>query len=566
MKKISLVFLVCSLTSMHSSIAQNIYNLTNNRATNENQYNIINKDVDLDLFDNGFDIDALLGDQEFNNFLDKNECYELSSSFDPVGVLEILVQQLNILAIAQEDFYLYTYPPNKRNIVDNAAFYPFIEPKRKRLIGIQPFYNETSRMRFTKNSDCLRSYVNICGESLLAEISKSIDQIKELFPDFDIDPLVLFPLFGVMTTQDRQLGIMVHGDKFFRKYHLHVHVPFLYRERNFYMTEGERRDIEQVLGPSTGDESDTHFQEQHLICDKLGIGDTRITFERPVYKFQKMTIYGGVLATIPTAYAFQTGFMGSSFENRKCDCSFSLPELWDQADQGNTEAATKVGTDLLLSALDRLAFVLLDTGLGLDGHFGLGAYFHTKALLSSYISKSWARRVTYRGRTSLEYHFPATENRLFKQYINPADYTEENFETDDPDVALSDLYFLSNRFIQKVCPFKIPAWVHPGVTFRWISSVAYQSGRWSIAYVSDFWFKGWESVEIKKCNSRFLNSLNIKAGERPYALQSTLGAYFSYTREEPTYAWTVGLYAGAPYWVEGIGNDFTLALNITGHF
>ena len=73
----------------------------------------------------------------------------------------------------------------------------------------------------------------------------------------------------------------------------------------------------------------TNFQDQHLICDKFGIGDTRIYLDYPIIKKKYLSTRLGILTTIPTAFAMVKGVKGTSLHLVKNRPLLDLQEAID---------------------------------------------------------------------------------------------------------------------------------------------------------------------------------------------------------------------------------------------
>ncbi len=522
--------------------------------------------------DDNFDLDSVLNSNAVGDFLDKND-FCVSTNYDPRAIMPILIEQLKILPIMEENFYCRTYALNKRNIIEQPAFFPYREYPFNHTFGMHFFYNETERMNFTTDSSDISSYLAICNENLLSKIADSLALIRSTFPNFSIDPLAIFPLFGCASVQDRKVGIMFHGDKWYRdrQYHLHVRSPIMYEERNFFISEKTQQQIQDVLGQSDGDMSTAmDFAKKHLVSDKLGIGDTRIDFEWVIHRHPGLFLEAGIRVTLPTAFAFEKGVYGSSFENRPPACNFDIGSLWDLAESGRVAAATNVGTHFLESTLDRLSRILLDTGLGYDRHLGLGLALQTRSRLAYWIAKSWARAVKFKTRIEANYYFPASEDRFFLELPNPAQFNPAFFPVEELEdnwqFAQSRLDFLGLKFVEKLNPFRVRATVHPGATIQWTSSVIYERGRWCLSYLSDTWIRTKERIGFIRRSCTIPQDLDIKRGTRHYGYQSKLGLGILYTRPARNHSTTASLYGDFTYWNEGIGKDYTIALNVEVHF
>jgi len=511
---------------------------------------------DLDIFDPDIDIENITFDMKKVN---------------PADILPLLIDILDILPILQEDLYCKTYPLNTRSLLDM----PFVRPFRwhsmyDKKFGFQLFYNQTSRMYFTKDCDNISSYLAICNPNLLRKLSDKLDEdiIRDYFPDFDLDPICVFPLFRNMTIQDRRLGFMFSGSRRWRDLTFRAYAPVYYLERNYYLTNKERKAIEDVFGA----QSDTTFQDQHMISDKVGVGDTRLICAYHIVRRENLALNLGFQATIPTAFAFKKGLKGSSFSQWKKirHCKFSIQDLWDLA-QEDVKAATEYGTDFFLGMLDTLSANLLDAPLGNNQHLGIGLFFQNKSRLSYFFKRPWADQIHYKGNISLEYLLPRTERRLFmirtdkeildKQFFDPI--RSEN----DPEYAREWLELIEETFTNKFYPVALDTRIQPGLIFQWTSSMFYERGPWRYQLGTDWYIQTptvLESLDVPPDIGA--PCIDLKKAEPPYIYQSKIcgGLYYSY--EQPCRTWNFSLYGDYSYWTSGIGKDFTVSFNVEVDF
>jgi len=168
---------------------------------------------------------------------------------------QLLVFTLKANCLLQDNLYAHTYPLNKKNIIDVPAFFPYREYSRNRIFGLGLFFNQTSRMYFSQNCDGIQSYIAVCSPTLMQRLSDCIECARAIYPQFNIDPLTIFPLFANIAVQERQVGLMFRGNRKFDGGSLHIHIPLFYQERNYYMTQQERDRIEkafdEVLEPNS---------------------------------------------------------------------------------------------------------------------------------------------------------------------------------------------------------------------------------------------------------------------------------------------------------------------------
>lgn len=391
-----------------------------------------------------FDINAELDDPATGDFLD-NTNFSIDQQFDPGKIVSLLVQLINAPCLISQNLYVHTYPLNKKSIIDIPAFFPYREYSRPRTFGMSPYFNQTSRMFFNEKCDGIQAYLAVCNPVLLQRLADCVDCVKPVYPKFDIDPLTIFPLFANIAVQERQLGVMFHGDKYYKRLTIHVHVPIIYLERNYYLTPQERTCIENAFGQSAIAEScegsmpeacdcgstcgscqednrgqslkaenpvDFNFIREHLVSDKFGIDDTRIHLDVDLCKYPNYKFALGAVLTLPTAFAFKKGLLGNSFAKNCKTPNLDLTTIVGIAASGNAEQAKLLGANFMLGALDQLSNQLLDAPLGYGKHLGLGLSFNTKSRLSAFIKRPWAHHVKMRGRMIVQYYLPAMEDRF----------------------------------------------------------------------------------------------------------------------------------------------------------
>lgn len=531
-------------------------------------------------FSSEFDWAGALSDPDTDSFLSSKD-FETTRNVKPSEIVCILLD-LNVLCVLKSNFYIHTYPLNKKSIIDIPAFFPYKEYPRDHTIGITPFYYETDRMYFTEQCDGLASYIAICDPVLLQRLYECVDIIKQAYSSFDLDPRKIFPLFRNFTVQDRQVGVMFHADKEYKRCHFHAHVPLIYLERNYYATDQEREQIERAFAqalPASGDSCEKQknsqadaeeFQYNHLVSDKLGIGDLRLHLDFMLAKGFDYSYGLGLVGTIPTAFAFEKGLLGGCFNSCYNPQSFSIENLWNSAQENDFQNVVSMGQQFFLGALDELSLNLLDAKLGYGNHMGIGASFFSKGKLSFLIKRPWAKRIKMRSRMILQYYTPATELRSFVEAKNDDDYHKANFDQEkidegDDAYAQEVLDFINTKFIQEFYPFRFNTMVFPGFLFQSTSNYYFEYKRWKLGITTDFWARQQEDFgDI--CIPKGTPPLEIECAKRPGAYQSRIGGSITYTVPRPRALWSFSLYGDTAYWSEGIGKDFTLSFNIECNF
>ena len=408
------------------------------------------------------------------------------------AVIITILGDVDFFPLLQENFFLRTNILRSRSLLDYPEFIPWRHDKDKRAFYFDLFYNQTSRMFFNKESGNICTYLAVTSPSFIAAIDKILDNARKL--DFiqasDKDKyLQLFNLFQTFTVQERRFGFMIGGKTTINRWQLHIMAPWYYLERNHFVDEGVQADLEalmtDIFGPPKTEEEAVRaeklqhqFEDDYLISDKFGIGDTRIYCDYPIIKRKVLSTRLGFLATIPTAFAMKKGLKGSHFKR------VEFPELLDI--QGLADAATAAMTsgqpitnsqafDYALDVLSNLSAMLLEAPLGNGGHLGLGIYLRNRSPLSAFIRQDWARRIYTRSFISFEYLFPATEWRSFRVPVDIALFNMRDLSnTEDQAIVNSNYAFILQQLNDRLFPRALQATVWPGFIFRWSSQFCYE--------------------------------------------------------------------------------------------
>lgn len=535
-----------------------------------------------------FDFMTNLNDPDTDAFVADANFEGMKRTFDPTNIAVLLVQTFNAPCLLSDNLYKYTYPLNHKSIIDVPAFFPARDSKRRSNFGMSLFFDQTWRMYFTQHCDAIQSYIALCSPQLLDRLS----QCAECVQDFNMDPADFLPLLRNIAVQDRQTGMMLHGDKQFGTLRLHVHVPVFYQERNYYMTEDERNCLINFFAADSGSEkpcaqsctTDQHYVGAHankdnpvdmalvqnfLVGDRFGVGDMRIHLDWELIRRYYYKLSLGFVATIPTAFAFKKGLLGSSFEDACTPKDFSIAALIDAGQNQNAEKATALGLAFATGAFRALSHNLLDSGLGYGNHVGLGVSYATKGRLSFIIQRPWAHHVKMCSRMILQYYTPGMETRSFVENKNPADYAAENFNIDrlenDSVYAQERLDFINEKFIQELYPFQLRTMVCPGFILQSTSGYYFEYRGWKAQLGGDFWAKSGESFG-KICTPPGTPPLIISCAKRPAAIQSRIHGLLAYSIPGVLSSWTISLYGDKTYWSKGIGKDFNVVFNVECNF
>ena len=525
---------------------------------------------DLATVSRGFDFDLVSFDDEDNydidSYLVTAGTDHISRAVNPVDVM-VLLNLFEVPAVLQTPFFLKTNFLNKRTELDQ----PIQEPKRaqsqypgKWLVGVNAYVRKTNRSNFTKNSDRLDSYLSISEEVFIQRLENVIERVNELNPLPEIDVMQIFSLFENMTVEERQAGFMLQCSKRWRYTTLRVMAPLYYLESNFSLTKEEQDAVAEQFG-----EEDKAFTKAHFISDKIGMGDTRIELDHTLLKRPSFTLRCGALATVPTAFTWGGGFLGSSFARPSTFPTFELDTIFNAIENpsqdSQQEAMAFIG-DFLLDSFDRMAADLIDVPLGNRRHLGLGVYVRGKTPLRDYMNNSFAQRTSLTNRISLEWFLPATEKRFYIDKINEAAFAARDFESRDPVVAADNLQFLKEQAVSRLFLRSFSTHIVPGVIFRWSSQAQYKGEKFGFNLGTDFWLQNKPHFSSINVPSKILHEIDITKAKPPVARQSKVFGGIILKHEAERSFWFFSLNADATLNNKGLGQDYALSVNFEASF
>jgi hypothetical protein len=500
-------------------------------------------------FDLDFDLNALLNtvDPSFAITFQDPGC-------DPLTVIEKLTL-LNIPQTLQNNFYELTQPPVTRSVLDLPSLRIYQDRRRCWSFFVLPFYNQTTKMFFSKCSDRIGSYL-----SLTADFLANLDT-QTLIPNFNLDEV--FPLFGLVTLQERRLGGMFSAYTNHKAWAFGIRMPLYYLERNFFLNDQEVQAIKNALffkestGTAASDEEEVMtFARRHLISDKVGFGDTRLT---GLYRIDglEQDVWLGAELTIPTAVAFHKGIYGSAFCKSQPPPPFDFLALLQEttlcgATPAQEEEALATALDFATEALDKLTANVADRPLGNNGHFSIAPL-----LEHQYYFNDCLKLITH---ASFEYLFPADEHRFFIIQKNPADFVR-NYN--DNNQAQANLTFLSQQAINTFFPAdRLCTRVSPGIIVKLSTGFYYETYHYYSMLGYDFWWQGQERLKIIQP----LPPLALNKGVKPAASQSKVFGYLGGKMHLWHYVVRLGLRSDVTITNHAIGKDFTVALDIDVDF
>lgn len=518
-----------------------------------------------------FDFDSVSFDEEddyqfMNEYLDTTGMDHMSRAIDPVNVMVIL-NLLGVPTILQEPLFLHTNILNKRSLLDQ----PIFEPDRaefpgKWVVGTSAFARKTTRSNFTKGSDKLDSWIALSEVSLITKLERAIENVNMLSPGFELEIAKIFSLFENMTVEERQIGFMTHCMKRWKNVTLRVMMPIYYLESNFSLTKEEQDEVARVLG-ALEPEEEKRFRKAHFISDRIGFGDTRIEVDGTVLNRPTFKLRCGALATIPTAFTWGGGFMGSLFSKPSTLPTFDLDLVFNALESPGTEAeqaAMNVLSDFLLDAFDRIAADLIDVPLGNRGHLGLGIYMRGKTPMSAYLNTWFAERIKFANRISLEWFAPAREKRFYINKINEKAFADHNFKDDN--FAAANVNFLKEQAISRLFLRAFSTRVVPGVIFRWSSGMYYKGDLFGFNLGTDYWLQNKAHLSSINASPKARAEIDVPKAKQPVAQQSKIFGALVFKHKTNLANWFFSLNADASLNTKGLGQDWSLALNFESSF
>jgi hypothetical protein len=460
----------------------------------------------------------------------------------------------------QNNLYLFTSPANqrRRSLLD----YPFnyLHDYCLPECGVQGnaylFANITNLDNYTEAGTRISSYWNLNDENLIGDIDEE---------DFGINIPDAIALFCGMIMQESRAGFMASAFGVWDSFNAELRTLFYYNERNFNVSAEERARIEQSNFFDEDNSGTTSHQElnRHFIGDAFGLGDTRICGGCFLVDQENFGLNVGALMTLPTAFAFERGLLGSDFDKNSCHAPFDLLSLFQLAlsTPPNTQAVVQTSIDFLISAFDKLSANLLQVTMGNGGHIGTGFFFE------NYLPLNERFKITTRG--EIEYLFPSSEKRFYITKKFPQEFTAlEPYTTEDgadPAQAPAKLAFLNMQLIDTFIPKVYTTSIYPGFILRFASELSGYFGQtWMFGIGYDLWWQDKERLGPIKANPLQIANIRTDIATRPGAFQNKIFGTVSYYHQySDWFDWCLTTYADYTVLSSGIGRDYTISFRFT---
>ena len=402
-------------------------------------------------------------------------------------------------ALLRENLYKSTVGPvTRRSLLDEPALMPDWLATDCWSIFMQPFYNFTPHVFFTENSPFICNYINLTNENIVNELSNR-DFVTVNVPG-------VLGLFTQIKLQQHRAGFMFGLSKVFNRWAFNCKIPLYYLLEHFFLTEAELDRIknspfiEQLQltqkDPSGCDENEAKAKEfvlQHLVSDKVGLGDSRLSFMWTPYCTSRSQLWLGMRMTLPTAATMASALLGGRFVECSHIPPFNIKRLFNTFFCANGAVEQKLAneeiqrtvTDFLVGALDRLSTILINTPLGNGKHFGGGPEVTFKYNFNECFSMQ-----TY---VAVEAFTKHKERRFFLVRKNQSDF-DRNFRTDNPVEADANLAFLNQQVINTLYPRGVKIEVKPGLVAQVNHSFRYDTEHWNAYLGFDYWRQGGETL------------------------------------------------------------------------
>ena len=431
-------------------------------------------------------------------------------------------------------------------------------------------YNQTYKGHLWKDKKTIEHVFNLGQENLI----ELIDEAQGIINGQDvaaIDVPEILSLFKPIKAQEHKLAFMMQYARSFNSFKFACNLPFVYQLNTFFLTNAERKAIENTpfYDPSTA----IHFATHHLISDKFGIGDMQISLEKLLKEGKSYSIFGGVDITLPTAFAFKKGLVGTYFDKRKQRPSLDIHEdlLSPYFDSSNGQPERKGvflanAESFLLKAVDRMTTIFIENELGSDGHLGVGTFIRSTINLLPHV------RLTTK--TKFDVPLPRNEWRFIRKPITTQEIQNilnlPHLTVPESSVKIS---LLNDKILQNLFPQSYKTQVFPGIIAQTTLKISHQGnlwcdcdeeGIWEQFIGVDTWYQAKEKFIKIDVPASEQTLLDIASAQRGYALQSTFFLGVEKNRKDSN--WNLGFVASYGALSYGIGSDITLAFTLSREF
>lgn len=465
---------------------------------------------------------------------------------------------INAVNILKQDLYRKTTGPvTRRSLLDEPALIPDYFIDRCWALSGDIFFNYSPKVYFTKNSPFICSYIDLTNQNIINEIN-NVEFI-------DVDVPGILGLFTDIKLYQYRVGLMASATGCWDHWLVTARMPLYYLLEHFYLNDDEVNAIKnnpffEIDDGAVGDgpkQAEMAFALKHLVSDKFGVGDMRLSILAHLWDSEHNKVWLGLQATLPTSRSFVRGLLGGEFNPNAPIPRFNLQHIFNvyRCNTNQTLANNVLRmelTDFLVSALDRLSTILINTPMGNGKHWGLGAEFNFRHTFTPYFSTH-----TY---TTIEAYTPHHETRYFL-----VDKTQYDFDRDwrDPALCGENLALLNRLVVETLFPLAIRTSIHPGARFQFNHAFMYKNKHWDLKFGFDYWYQCKERMGTILPVIPFDLPYNRAKAQRSSALQGKIffnGGYFGTLCDGIDLR--VLLCADGTLFNKGIGENYTGSLRV----
>jgi len=453
--------------------------------------------------------------------------------------------------------YRQTHPMMSRNVLDLPAISYLAPPQEAACVTYaRSFYNHTQEVAFCSRETTIDAVTNLASPSIVQALESVVDTITPVKDTLGVPNLreleipQTLPVFSQIQLQQRRAGIMLEHTVAHHRWSVTAQVPLYYFESNFIASDETQRRIENspgILRFSSGESSSSDVEEllkAHLVADRIGFGDIRITPMYAIRTCYPLSVWGGIEATLPSAFSFSEGIIGGDFKENPAQPFGIIRDIINQL-RISSNAGTQRSLEGVLEVLDRLTRIFADRSLGQE-HLGIGPIL------------SWhydAASCDITGTARLAYLAPRTRTRFFIEPITRAELKEPDYTSQSQ--ATENFDFLEARIINTLLPQAREAEVRPGISPRVNIALGQTFHDWRWRCGGDFWYQQEERITLEEQPK---HRLNVPAAERPSAYQVKLFGDVSMDVATRHYMWHTGIALDGTIASRAIGHDVTIGI------
>jgi hypothetical protein len=412
------------------------------------------------------------------------------------------------------------------------------------------FYNQTSDMRKTFddlfNLEKTIGLVDFLGfvENFLPE-NTPVESVEQLLP-----------LFKKINIQERKTGFLFQGGVTKGPFSLQIQTSLQLGERNFWLSNQDRTEIEAVIDARDKEESkvknendvigdcnttkddDSELDIKELYRIRVGLGDTRFKFGLNTVNMTSFQNDVGAEVIIPTSkFAYTTKL------------NIGIARATFEMDDIERSAVT---------ALRAIRDYLITPKLG-NGHFGLGVYMESKVDIFHDLAQLWMR-------ISYDMLFSDIEDRiyLFKQTMKPQDLQPV---IDDAVPPAEQIRIVNDYIRQYMFPSSFKSNVHPGGILNFVFAANTNlTKRWKWALGYDFYAQQEESITQLLNTNVSMQELRIQDAQSPSVYQHKIFTEFFYHNKKPRKDLGIGIGGDITISSRNIGEDWTVFFKVASSF